>query len=29
MQALLDRIFSDVDRLFDTEWVVIWLLDDF
>lgn len=28
MQALLDRLFSDVDRLFDTEWVVIWLLDD-
>lgn len=29
MQALLDRLFSNVDRLFDTEWVVIWLLDDF
>lgn len=29
MQALLDRFFSDIDRLFDDEWVVIWLLDDF
>ena len=29
MQALFDRFFSDIDRLFDHEWVVIWLLDDF
>lgn len=29
MQALFDRFFSDIDRVFDTEWVVIWLLDDF
>lgn len=29
MQALLERFFSDIDRVFDTEWVVIWLLDDF
>jgi hypothetical protein len=29
MQALIDRFFSEVARLFDDEWVVIWLLDDF
>lgn len=29
MQALLDRFFSDIDRLFDEPWVAIWLLDDF
>ena len=29
MRNLLDRFFRDVDRLFDTEWVVIWQLDDF
>lgn len=29
MHALFDRLFSDVDRLFDEQWVVIWLLDDF
>ena len=29
MQALLDRLFSDIDRLFDEQWLVIWLLDDF
>lgn len=29
MQALIDRLFSDIDRLFDDQWVVIWLLDDF
>lgn len=29
MQALFDRLFSDIDRLFDDQWVVIWLLDDF
>lgn len=29
MQALIDRLFSDIDRLFDEPWVAIWLLDDF
>ena len=29
MQALFNRFFSDVDRLFDDHWIVIWLLDDF
>jgi len=29
MQTLFDRLFSEVDRLFDEHWVVIWLLDDF
>ncbi|KAF0165187.1 MAG: hypothetical protein FD157_1539 [Rhodocyclaceae bacterium] len=29
MQALIDRLFSDIDRMFDDQWVVIWLLDDF
>lgn len=29
MQALIDRLFSDIDRLFDDQWVVIWQLDDF
>lgn len=29
MQALIDQLFSDIDRMFDDQWVVIWLLDDF
>ena len=29
MKALIDRFFSDIDRLFDEPWVAIWLLDDF
>lgn len=29
MKSLIDRIFSDIDRLFDDQWLVIWLLDDF
>ena len=29
MQTLIDRFFSDIDRLFDEPWVMIWLLDDF
>jgi len=29
MQALIDRLFRDIDRLFDDQWVVIWRLDDF
>ena len=29
MQSLIDRFFRDIDRLFDDQWVVIWLLDDF
>lgn len=29
MQALIDRLFNDIDRMFDDRWVVIWLLDDF
>lgn len=29
MQALFDRLFSDIDRMFDDQWLVIWLLDDF
>ena len=29
MKSLIDRLFSDIDRLFDDEWLAIWLLDDF
>ena len=29
MQALIDRLFSGIDRLFDEPWIAIWLLDDF
>ena len=29
MKALIDRFFSDIDRFFDDQWVVIWMLDDF
>ncbi len=29
MQALFDRLFSDLDHLLDQEWIVIWFLDDF
>ncbi len=29
MQTLIDRFFSDIDRLFDDQWMVLWLLDDF
>ncbi len=29
MKFLIDRFFSDIDRLFDEEWLAIWLLDDF
>ncbi len=29
MQALIDRFFSDIDRMFDEPWVMIWPLDDF
>ena len=29
MQTLIDRFFSDIDRLFDDQWIVLWLLDDF
>ena len=29
MQNLIDRFFSDIDRLFDDQWIVLWLLDDF
>lgn len=29
MKFLIDLIFSDIDRLFDDEWLAIWLLDDF
>ncbi len=28
MQALINRFFSDIDRLFDDQWIVLWLLDD-
>lgn len=28
MQALIDLFFSNVERMFDDQWVVIWLLDD-
>lgn len=28
MQTLINRFFSDLDRLFDDPWIVIWLLDD-
>lgn len=29
MKALIDRLFSDIDRMFDDQWMMIWLLDDF
>jgi hypothetical protein len=29
LKFLIDRLFSDIDRLFDEEWLAIWLLDDF
>jgi hypothetical protein len=29
VKFLIDRLFSDIDRLFDDEWLAIWLLDDF
>lgn len=29
MQALFDRFFDEIDRLFDEPWIAIWLLDDF
>jgi len=29
MKFLIDRLFSDIDRVFDDEWLAIWLLDDF
>ncbi len=29
MKFLIDRLFSDIDRLFDDDWLTIWLLDDF
>lgn len=29
MQSLIDRFFRDIDRMFDDQWLVIWLLDDF
>lgn len=29
MKSLIDRFFSDIDRLFDEQWLTIWLLDDF
>ncbi len=29
MKFLIDRLFSDIDRLFDEEWLAFWLLDDF
>ena len=28
MHALINRFFSEVERLFDDHWIVIWLLDD-
>jgi hypothetical protein len=28
MQTLIDLFFRDVERMFDDQWVVIWLLDD-
>lgn len=28
MQALIDLFFSNVECMFDDQWVVIWLLDD-
>jgi len=29
MKSLIDRLFSDIDRLFDEQWLAIWQLDDF
>jgi hypothetical protein len=29
MKSLIDRLFSNIDRLFDEPWVMLWLLDDF
>ena len=28
MKFLIDRLFGDIERMFDDRWVVIWLLDD-
>jgi len=28
MKFLIDRLFGDVERMFDDRWVVIWLIDD-
>jgi hypothetical protein len=29
MKTFIDRLFGDIDRVFDESWVVIWQLDDF
>jgi hypothetical protein len=29
MKNFIDRLFGDIDRVFDETWVVIWQLDDF
>lgn len=29
MKTFIDRLFGDIDRVFDDSWVVIWQLDDF
>lgn len=29
MQGLIDRLFADIDRMFDHQWVTVWYLDDF
>lgn len=29
MKTFIDRLFGDIDRVFDEFWVVIWQLDDF
>jgi hypothetical protein len=28
MKSLIDRLFRDIDRMLDEQWVTIWLLDD-
>ena len=28
MKFLIDRLFSDIDRIFDDRWMAIWPLDD-
>lgn len=29
MKLLIDRLFGELDRMFDDPWVLIWQLDKF
>lgn len=29
MRFLIDRLFGELDRLFDEPWVLVWQLDEF